>query len=262
MKRIVMAIVLLVLPSTSGAAAARADGEASLETIVKRVAELGDQGAHWPVIESVLKQEFGLRVLQGAPVADARNSPGPNDVTLTTPVLTSRESEDSPYIMLGDMHWNMCGGRPCWQKDSGGNKAGDHGGPDGFAIQTSRPIVRVSSYMIRTNSCGKQEDIDQPSTDTKHGVGFKIQDGVGGKGCRTGWNWSKAYIGNEFRFEDGRGYCTGGNPPYNVQTMFTHTWDTTALNSIGISESGISFSWNDKPHHYEVIPPAAWNSDC
>ena len=262
MKRILMAIVLVVLPMASGAPAARADGQASVESIVKRFAELEGQGATRPMIESVLERDFGLRILRGAPVASKTSSPGPNDVTLDTPVLTSRESEDAPYIMLGSMHWNRCGGSPCWEKDKGRNGAGDHGGPDGFAIQTSRPIVRVSSYMFRTNSCGKHEDADHASTDTNHGVGFIIQDELGGKGCSYGWNWDKAYIGDEFRFEDGRGYCTGGKPPYNVQTKFTHTWDTSSLNSIGISESGITFSWNDKAHEYEVIPSDTWNSDC
>jgi hypothetical protein len=116
--------------------------------------------------------------------------------------------------------------------------------------------------MFRTNSCGKHEDADHPSPDTPYGVGFIVQDENKGKNCGYGWNWDKAYIGNEFRFEDGRGYCTGNNPPYNVQTKFTHTWDTSALNSIGISESGITFGWNDKSHAWEIAPDDTWSSDC
>ncbi|HYT40628.1 MAG TPA: hypothetical protein VEN99_13990 [Acidimicrobiia bacterium] len=261
MKRIMLVSVLAVLPMAAGAPASRADS-ASLRTIVDRFAQLDGQGATRATVESVLQHEFGLRIVRGVPVANKLGSPGPSDVVLDTPIVTSREAANSPYIMLARMHWNRCAGKGCWEKDRGGNGAGDHGGPDGLAIQISRSINRTSSYMIRTTSCGDQLPPDPPSTDNEHGVGFKVQDDQAGGSCRNGWNWDKAFIGDEFRFTDGHGYCTGGNPPYNVQTKFTHTWDTTSLTGISISENGIGFNWNDTAHEYEVIPSDPWTSDC
>jgi hypothetical protein len=256
MKRITLTSTVMVvfLALLGPAPVGRAGEPPGPEALARRYAQLQREGASGATMKAMFDQEFGLRLRSAAPMASGSSSPGPGDVILDKPSVAGGEG-DSPYVLVGSMRWNDCSGRGCWEKDRGSNDAGDHGGPDGFAIHTQRPIIRRNASMFRTNSCGHRENADQPSTKNEYGVGFKLQDESRGF-C---WNWKQATIVVQFDFMDGGGFCNG--KLYSVETEFTHTWDTTSLTSIGISQTGIQFSWNDTPHHYEVLPSKPWVSD-
>jgi hypothetical protein len=252
MKRIALtSTVMMVFLSLLGSApVARAGRPLDTEALAWRYAELRRQGAGDAALRALFG-EFGLRLFSGAGLVAAGPS-NPADVFVERPSVGGGEG-DSPYVMVGHMRWNNCAGRGCWEKDRGGNGVGDHGGPDGFAIHTGRPVERGSTAMFRKDSCGRQLPADQPNEMNGYGAGFKIQDDGGG-GC---WNWKEATIVVQFDFVDGGGFCS---QPWSVETEFTHTWDTSALTKVGITSAGIEFEWNNSPHHYEVFPTRPWSS--
>ena len=253
MKRMALTSTVMVVFLTllGPAPVGRAGEPPSSEALARRYAELRREGASETAMRAMFEQEFGLRLHGTALMAGSSN---PADVVLEQPAIGGGEG-DSPYVMVGHMRWNNCSGRGCWEKDRGSNGRGDHGGPDGFAIHTQRPIIRRNVAMFRSDSCGRKEKPDQPNEENEYGVGFKIQDESRGS-C---WNWKEATIVVQFDFVDGGGFCNG--KLWSVKTQFTHTWDTASLTSIAISQSGIQFGWNDSPHHYEVLPAKPWVSD-
>jgi hypothetical protein len=254
MKRITLMSTVLVVFATllAPAPVARAGGSLDTGALARRYADLRRQGVSGAALQATVEREFGLRLHPGATLT-ASGPSNPADVLVDQPSVGGGEG-DSPYVMVGHMRWNNCSGRGCWEKDRGSNGAGDHGGPDGFAIQTARPIQRRSTAMFRTDSCGRKLPPDQPNKENTYGTGFKIQDDS--DGC---WNWKEATIVVQFDFVDGGGYCTG--KLWSVTSRFTHTWDTSALKNITISSTGIQFEWNDSPHYYEVLPTRPWTSD-
>jgi len=255
MRRVLFTVVLctagLVPASQASAAPDR------LHRMVERVQDLNEAGAAWAQIGPMLEHEFGLRVPEMAATAVPVAAPGSEDVTMSKAYFTYDDKTHETYA-FATMQWRDCGRSRCWKQDAGTNGAGDHGGPDGFALWSERQISVRDHYLQLTDPCGKRETLKNAEFREPYGVGFRLQDteGNSSRRCAKGtYNFDGASIGVNIKWNDGHGGDCLDDREFELRAKYGHTWETTSLTSIGISESGITFSWNDKPQHFDVTSP-------
>jgi hypothetical protein len=256
MRRVLFTVVLCTAGLVPASAAAGAAPD-RLYRMVERVQDLNEAGASWAQIGPMLEDEFGLVVAETTATAVPVAAPGSEDVTMGKAYLTYDDKTHDTYA-FATMQWRDCGGSRCWHRDAGTNGAGDHGGPDGFALWSERRIAIHSHYLQLSDPCGLRETLKNAEFREPYGVGFRRQDteAQGPGRCRQGtYNFDGASLGAQITWNDGHGGDCLDDREFELRAKYGHTWETTSLNSIGISETGISFSWNDKPHHFDVTSP-------
>ena len=224
----------------------------------ERINDLRGQGRTQAEIDDVIAREFGIvrihgvQSLNGRPVELAATTA--SQVTVYTPTF-SYDILLRKYVMAASWQWKQCSnGAPCWTSDK--NSPGNMGGPDGMAVKINRPIFRYSAGISTNNNCGTPAiSNSQPDTDTGYGVAFIEQDAVsydGGTSCSGSplrYNWHRGTVSETFLFQSG---CAGIQ--LQIDSKIGHTWSTTSVNSIGISTSGISFSWSSTSYRWNAIP--------
>ncbi len=263
----IVSALVLVLPAGGDAPGSPGvtpgiDIGARYEAYRQRILELQHQGASRAEINATLAHEFSIEPITSGVQAIA--STGSADIFLDVPSF-SYDRLLRHYVMSAGFTWKMCRigdveSAPCWLK----NRRDGMGGPDGFAIKLNQEIFRVRSGFSLADNCGRPAGgFDQPAFDSDYGIGFKEQDVLTREevNCPGGpyvYNWHRGVISEIFDFRDAN--C--GGERLQVDSMFGHSWSTTALNGIGISNAGIQFSWDNGESKFEAIPSGPLEAYC
>lgn len=292
MRRLLVVVAVLSLLSMANAASARPpasprapddQAQSRLDAMSVRITDLFAQGLAREQVKAVMASEFGLRFpaevaspVKAAPTAiPIDGHPSGQMVIMEQPVLAGEESDTGRLHMFATVRWRHdCDtGRgtkaPCWQNDNR-----QHGGPDGLAVHVTRPIVREKTGLTLRDNCGKYETIENPAdSQGDFGVGYKAQDRSYkarptrpeyAKDCAgddqgryqfNAYNWDFATVAASFFWQT---ECR--NELVGIDSKYGHSWQRTSLTGIGIYADGISFSWANEGHNFEVIPnpPGKW----
>jgi hypothetical protein len=187
------------------------------------------------------------------------------DIKLYTPTF-SYDNQLHHYVMAASWEWQTCAdnyNRACWTKDDG---VGDMGGPDGMAIKVNRQVYRRGGGMSTNDNCGnKAIENSTADTDNGYGLGFVKQDTVSydsSNGACAGtpyrYNWHRGTVSEIFDFQS----SCDASTTIQVDSKIGHTWSSTSVTSIGISTSGISFTWSSSSHRWNSIPYAPAYGNC
>jgi hypothetical protein len=256
MRRVLFTIILCTVGLVP-AWHASAEPPDRLYRMVERVQDLNEAGTSWAEISRMLRAEFGLVVPETSVGAVPVAAPGAQDVEMSKAYFTYDDKTHDTYA-FATLRWRDCGKYRCWERDAGTNGAGDHGGPEGFALWSERQIAIHDHYLQLSDPCGKRETLKNAEFREPNGVGFRHQDTEGKASWRCpkgSYNFDSASMGVKISWNDGHGGDCLDDRKFELRAKYSHTWETTAVTSISISNSGIAFSWNDKPHHFDVVSP-------
>jgi hypothetical protein len=241
--------------------------EARDEQYRERINELLAEGKSQIDIDRIIADEFDIVRLNVNPdvsVGVATNTTASN-LVMYTPTF-SYDRFYNQYVMAASWAWKICPDyhRPCWANEK--TSAGTVGGPDGMAVKINRAILRKTAGISTNNNCGDPAiSNNQPDTDTGNGIAFIEQDAVtlpGGAGSCLGtpyrYNWHRGTVSERFIFANPN--C--GGYQLQIDAKIGHTWSSTSVNSIGISTSGISFSWSSSNYRWNAIPATPGYAAC
>jgi hypothetical protein len=233
-----------------------------------RINQLLDEGKTPAEVDLTIAQEFGIVRLasdatnQIVPSTDAAATTASN-ITMYQPTF-SYDSLLHKNVMAASWAWKTCPtyNRACWTNDGG---VGPMGGPDGMALNINLPTTRSSVGISTNDNCGTPViNNTQPDTANSYGVAFIEQDTVrynSANGLCAGtpyrYDWHRGTISGTFTFN---GSCAGHQVV--VDSRIGHTWSSTAVTSIGIFTSGISFSWSSTNYRWNAQPTAPVTGYC
>jgi hypothetical protein len=164
-----------------------------------------------------------------------------NDVNLT--VNMYYDEQVNQYILSGGWDWK----NDNWFSDCSWGKCG---GLDGIALHVLNKNIATFDEVLYTYSepgegFNKTSSISHDYSN--YGLGMKFQDN------QITRNWEYEYDSYSGRgriwFEFSDGVPTGSIVSYTIG--FGHTWDSTELNSIGISASSISFNFSKTENRWD-----------
>jgi hypothetical protein len=271
----VLALSVVMSAPSSSASTSTVAGEWTQEQIDARYADfrarinqLLAQGKSQAEVDAAIAQEFGIvRTVTDnpeLPVPSAEPAAtSASNITMYKPTF-SYDTLLHKYVMAASWEWKICAtyNRACWTNDGG---VGPMGGPDGMALKINRATTRSNVGISTNDNCGTPViNNTQPDTANSYGVAFIEPDTVrynSANGLCAGtpfrYDWHRGTISETFTFN---GSCAGIQ--IVVDSRIGHTWSSTSVDSIGISTSGISFSWSSTNYRWNAQPTAPATGLC
>lgn len=238
---------------------APADDDAYYEAITGRILELQARGASDERIDRVLSRAFGWKLVAvgGEPEPGAIPMASENsDVTLSIPRVYFN-TVMGRYEVSATFRWKDCTDpwsevtEPCYMGDYNGTNMG---GYDGFGIRVSREVSRRSQSFVVATTADCRQWYANPSDADGWGVVYRNQDRFKDPCGTSNYNWHRGAIVYSFMTLPG---CPEGQ--YQFSTKMAHTWSSTGVSGISVSNRGISVSFSSTEHQWTGISnPKTW----
>jgi hypothetical protein len=259
-----VAAIALALSSALPAAAAKPgppprDDEAYYEAVTERILEMEARGATQEQIDRMLSRTFGWRLVAGGgePVAEATAQQSENgDVTLSVPSVYFN-TVMGRYEVSATFRWKSCTDswtrvtEPCYMADANGTNMG---GYDGFGIRVSREVSRRSQSFVVATPTNCRQWYANPADADGWGVVYRNQDRFKDVCGTSHYNWHRGAIVYSFMTLPG---CPSGQ--YQFSTKMAHTWSSSGVSGISVSNRGIVVSFSSTDHQWTAVSnPKTW----
>ena len=240
--------IVLAASSTATALAKPPSSDTDYARILDRIERMTRAGASQGAIDRTLERAFGwVRESEDA-VIEALAAPSASDVTLAKPTIY-RNVPAQRYEVTARWAWKTCGNDQCWYANYPLND-GDIGGPDGFAINSSRALTNLATSFVAYTEDGAARSYTNPEVFESDGVGFSEQDAS--RTTQDDYTWDHGTLVFAFRLA---GACVPGQQ-FKFSSKLAHTWADASLSSISISTSGISMTFSGSANRWTAVVPS------
>ena len=252
MKRLLVLLSLTAMILTTlgaGLTAAKPPADSTdYATILSKVEKLERNGASRSAIDRMLEREFGWVRETEEPSMETLAAPSASDITLYKPTIY-RNVPANRYEVTARWQWKNCGTPRCWMVNYPGVN-GNVGGPNAFAINTSRNVNELATTFATYDEDGSGRIYSNPDVFDADGVGFTEQDTQ----HATPWDnfsWDHGTLVFAFRLT---GACVPGQL-FKFKSKLAHTWDSTSVSSMSISLTGIDFGFSSSEARWVGLSP-------
>jgi hypothetical protein len=235
------------------------DDEAYYEAITDRILEMQVRGASDERIDRMLSRAFGWELVAGnssrepgATLVASENS----DVSLSVPrvyfnTVMGRYEVSATFRWEDCTNWWNGSTEPCYMGDYNGTNMG---GYDGFGIRVSREVSRRAQSFVVATTANCRQWYANPADADGWGVVYRNQDRFKDSCGTSNYNWHRGAIVYSFMTLPG---CPKGQ--YQFSTKMAHTWSSTGVSGISVSNRGISVSFSSTEHQWTAVSnPKTW----
>jgi hypothetical protein len=249
MRSIIVGLAAIILAAASSATAVAAPPAQRTDygSVLDRIERMARAGATQGAIDRTLERRFGWVREPEDRVLEAFAAPSASDVTMAKPILY-RNLPAHRYEVIARWAWRDCGTARCWAANYPLND-GPIGGPDGFAINSSRALTNLATSFVAYTEDGAARSFTNPEVFENDGVGFAEQDTS--RTTDDDYDWDHGTLVFAFRLA---GACVHGQQ-YKFSSNLAHTWADASLSGISISTAGIGMSFTGSAKRWTAVVP-------
>ena len=245
---VVTAAIILVAASAATAMASPPPKGTDYASILDQLERMAGAGASQKAIDRTLERRFGWVRQPEDPVFEALAvAPSASDVSMAKPILY-RNLPAQRYEVVARWAWKDCGKARCWATNYPLND-GPIGGPDGFAINSSRALTNLATSFVAYTEDGAARSFTNPEAFENDGVGFAEQDTS--RTTDDDYDWDHGTLVFAFRLA---GACVHGQQ-YKFSSKLAHTWADASLSGISISTGGIGMTFTGSAKRWTAVVP-------
>lgn len=251
-KQVALVAMVMLIGAVAPVAAAGARSfqwdDEMYRAVLDRVERLQNKRASQKSIDRILEREFGwVREPQvDSPIA--LGIPSASDITLHKPTIY-RNVPANRYEVTAKWQWKDCGSVRCWTTDYPAI-TGNVGGPNGFALNSSRNVNYLATTFATYNEDGGSYYYSNPDVFEADGVGFTEQDTQHAYPWDR-FSWDHGTLVYAFRLASA---CVPGQL-WKFTSKMGHTWDTTSISSITISATNIGMTFSTTESRWTATSP-------